>query len=107
MGIVNESGAVSKVHSMQTASHASHKKKSSLPIVCYRCGLSSHKAPQCRFKEAVCHNCGKKGHIKKVCKGRKVKAEGEKTVHLRHMGEAADVTSATQTPSPVWAHGQS
>ena len=28
---------------------------------CYRCGLKSHKANDCRFKEATCHNCGKNG----------------------------------------------
>ena len=29
----------------------------------YRCGLTSHKAADCHFKEATCHTCGKKGHI--------------------------------------------
>ena len=35
---------------------------------CYRCGLTSHKAADCRFKEAACHAYGKKGHIKRACK---------------------------------------
>ncbi len=30
---------------------------------CYRCGLTNHRADQCRFKEATCHQCGKKGHL--------------------------------------------
>ena len=29
---------------------------------CYRCN-GSHKATECRFKEATCHYCGKLGHI--------------------------------------------
>lgn len=35
---------------------------------CYRCGLTNHKANECRFKEATCHKCGNKGHIKRACK---------------------------------------
>ena len=35
---------------------------------CFRCGLSNHKAHDCRFKEATCHSCGKKGHIKRACR---------------------------------------
>ena len=38
---------------------------------CYRCGLTNHKAKDCRFKEATRHKCGKKGHIKRVCKSGK------------------------------------
>ena len=34
-------------------------------VKCYRCG-GNHKAPQCRFKEAICHACKKRGHLAKV-----------------------------------------
>ena len=38
---------------------------------CHSCGLTNHKANDCRFKEAICHSCGKKGHIKRACKSGK------------------------------------
>ena len=33
---------------------------------CYCCGLTNHKANDCRFKEAICHSCGEKD-IKNGC----------------------------------------
>ena len=35
---------------------------------CSRCNAYSHKASECRFKEATCHSCGKTGHIAKACR---------------------------------------
>ena len=47
---------------------------------CYRCGLTNHKANDCRLKEATCHGCGKKGHIKRACKSsRQPRRRGRKT----------------------------
>lgn len=37
-------------------------------VKCYRCGKPNHKAPECRFKDAVCSKCNKKGHLAKVCR---------------------------------------
>ena len=35
-------------------------------IAYYHCGVTGHKASECRFKDKTCHNCKKKGHIAKV-----------------------------------------
>ena len=58
----------------QTAAGSSgvHKVMSpSKKEACHRCGLTNHKANDCRFKEATCHGCGKKGHIKRACRSAK------------------------------------
>ena len=49
-----------------------HKVKSpppkKTPEACYRCGLTNHKAADCRLKDATCHKCGRKGHIQRACR---------------------------------------
>ena len=37
---------------------------------CYHCGVTGHKASECRFKDKTCHNCKKKGHIAKACRSK-------------------------------------
>jgi hypothetical protein len=37
------------------------------PACCYRCGSSSHKAPECKF-DGSCDYCKKSGHKQQVCK---------------------------------------
>ena len=34
---------------------------------CYRCG-GNHKAPDCKYKDAICNSCKKKGHLARVCR---------------------------------------
>ncbi|XP_065225166.1 uncharacterized protein K02A2.6-like [Planococcus citri] len=36
-------------------------------VVCYRCGIRDHKAPNCRHKGAKCTKCQKIGHLATVC----------------------------------------
>lgn len=40
---------------------------------CSVCGLKSHSAISCRYKNYSCLKCGKKGHLKKVCSASKFK----------------------------------
>ena len=42
--------------------------------VCYRCG-GNHKAPDCKYKDAICKNCSKKGHLAKVCRSAPARPE--------------------------------
>ena len=35
---------------------------------CYRCGKSSHLAPDCRFKTSACNFCKIQGHLEVVCR---------------------------------------
>ena len=35
-------------------------------FICYRCG-GNHKAPDCKYKDAICNSCKKKGHLARVC----------------------------------------
>lgn len=50
----------------QTTQQSTAKQKNE----CYRCGGASHKASDCKFKDADCHYCKKKGHIARVCRSR-------------------------------------
>lgn len=54
----------------------SDKRKPDFPKgTCPRCGKTSHRADDCRFKDSECNFCHKKGHIEKVCLGKKRQAE--------------------------------
>lgn len=48
-----------------------------LPGTCYRCGAKSHRANECRFKDATCRHCQKVGHIESACRS---KARGSSAV---------------------------
>ena len=50
--------------------------------VCYRCGLTNHRADKCRFKEAICYSCGKKGHLKRACRSRKKNMKSSKQTNV-------------------------
>ena len=60
------------IEHLPSGNSAVHKVTSpSQKEACYRCGLTNHRANDCRFKEATCHSCGKKGHIKRACRSGK------------------------------------
>ncbi|XP_061729098.1 uncharacterized protein LOC133534023 [Cydia pomonella] len=40
---------------------------------CSVCGLKSHDASKCKYKNYRCQGCGQKGHLKKVCNAEKAK----------------------------------
>ncbi|XP_048485338.1 uncharacterized protein LOC119693994 [Plutella xylostella] len=44
------------------------------PNSCEVCGMKSHSAGSCRYKNYKCQCCGKKGHLKKVCSERKCRS---------------------------------
>ncbi|XP_065060439.1 uncharacterized protein K02A2.6-like [Rhopilema esculentum] len=75
---------------------------------CYRCGVETHQAPQCRFKDSECHFCGIKGHISKVCrKKNSATIKSSKTpVKLIHEIKAVNERSLPKLEVPIKIQGQ-
>ena len=77
-----------------TAEHIKQKNE------CYRCGGGSHKASECKFKDAECHYCKKKGHIARVCRSRLRKQKAKQAHQLTdesHDAEEADMYMLLRT----------
>ena len=64
-----------------------HKVKSpppkKTPEACNHCGLTNHKAADCRLKDATCHKCGRKGHIQRACRSGRQPQKGGKFMPRR------------------------
>eukprot|EP00795_Rhopilema_esculentum_P015029 gene15029-biopygen4633 len=77
-------------------------------FACYRCGVETHQAPQCRFKDSECHFCGIKGHISKVCrKKNSATSKSSKTpVKLIHEIKAVNEKSLRKLEAPIKTQGR-
>ena len=53
---------------LRPSNKAMENKSKTGKSACYCCGVKTHQAPQCRFKDSECHFCQIKGHISKVCR---------------------------------------
>jgi hypothetical protein len=81
---IGETGT--KVNRVVVARSLASSKPQGKSLTCYRCGHSSHKASQCKFKDSLCHHCGKKGHLKKVCRSW-LQAQ-KKHFQVKHLAES-------------------
>ncbi|XP_054274663.1 uncharacterized protein K02A2.6-like [Macrosteles quadrilineatus] len=67
---------------------------------CYRCGDDSHRAHQCKFKNAECNSCKRFGHLARVCL-RKPNKE------VKQSDETAENTSDDDTHEIYQLHSKS
>ena len=66
---------------------------------CNRCGARSHKANDCKFKDAVCYHCKKVGHLAQVCRSRKREGGQQKPRGTHQLEEVQNHDQSEDSPT--------
>ena len=56
-------------------------------FICYRCG-GTHKAPDCKYKDAICNSCKKKGHLARACRSTPANTEAPRNRKQRQQANS-------------------